>query len=64
MAAFRFINPYAMIRYAGGRNALKKKQKLGLSSGINAALVGNYLTTVGNKIPDDKNMISDEGFEF
>jgi biotin synthase len=34
--------------------ALKDKQELGFRAGVNAALVGNYLTSVGSKIEDDK----------
>jgi len=63
MAVFRFIIPDGFIRYAGGRNALGELQNLGFRSGVNAALVGNYLTTVGNKIPEDIRMIKAEGLE-
>ncbi|WP_105614637.1 biotin synthase BioB [Vallitalea okinawensis] len=64
MAIFRFILPKAFIRYAGGRNALKNLQAKGFEAGINAALVGNYLTTVGNKINEDIEMVRSKGFEY
>lgn len=64
MAIFRFILPKAFIRYAGGRNALKDLQAKGFEAGINAALVGNYLTTVGNKINEDIEMVRAKGFEY
>ncbi|SKC85673.1 biotin synthase BioB [Maledivibacter halophilus] len=64
MALFRYIIPDCYLRYAGGRMALKEKQNIGFKAGVNAALVGNYLTTIGNKIVDDKRMIICEGFEI
>lgn len=64
MAVYRFIIPDAFIRYAGGRIILGEKQNIGFRAGVNAALVGNYLTTVGNKIVEDIEMIKNEGFEI
>lgn len=63
-AIFRFINPDASIRYAGGRISLGDYQKLGFKSGIDSVMVGNYLTTVGNKISDDLKMIKELGLEI
>ncbi|MCY6484701.1 biotin synthase BioB [Clostridium aestuarii] len=64
MAAFRYIIPDAYIRYAGGRIALKDKQGLGFKAGVNAALVGNYLTTIGSNIEEDKEKIRCAGLEI
>ncbi|MTI67882.1 MAG: biotin synthase BioB [Firmicutes bacterium] len=64
MAVFRFIIPDGYIRYAGGRNALKDKQIQGFLSGVNAALVGNYLTTIGSGIKQDKEMIKKAGLIY
>jgi biotin synthase len=64
VAVFRYINPDAHIRYAGGRNALASRQNSGFRSGVNAAIVGNYLTTVGNNIKKDKAMIKALGLEI
>ncbi|MFD3156976.1 biotin synthase BioB [Haloimpatiens sp. FM7330] len=63
IAIFRFINPNAYIRYAGGRGQLQDFGKKGFMSGINAALTGNYLTTTGNNIEDDIHMIKSLGLE-
>ncbi|PKM94648.1 MAG: biotin synthase BioB [Firmicutes bacterium HGW-Firmicutes-1] len=63
MAVFRFILPDGYIRYAGGRKALGELQSKGLEAGVNAALVGNYLTTIGNNISEDLKMLSEAGFE-
>ncbi|QZY54790.1 biotin synthase BioB [Crassaminicella profunda] len=63
MAVFRLVIPDGSIRYAGGRIALGEMQHVGFKAGVNAALVGNYLTTVGNKITEDIKMIKEQGFE-
>lgn len=63
IAVSRYILPKAYIRYAGGRTALGEKQIQGFKAGVNAALVGDYLTTVGNKIEEDKQMIRQVGLE-
>ncbi len=54
IAVFRFILPKAQIRYAGGRMQLEELQELGLKSGINAMLTGDFLTTTGSDIKSDK----------
>jgi len=64
MVLCRYIIPDCYVRYAGGRMALKEMQSIGFRAGVNAALVGNYLTTVGNNIEQDKEMIMCEGFEL
>lgn len=64
MALFRYVIPNGYIRYAGGRIALLNKQSIGFRAGINAALVGNYLTTIGSDIDEDKNMILGQGLSI
>jgi biotin synthase len=63
IAMFRFVLPEAAIRYAGGRSILGEFQKTGFQAGINAMLVGNYLTTTGNKIAEDLVMLRNLGYE-
>lgn len=64
IANFRFILPGAMLRFAGGRaNALRNLQAMGYLAGINAALVGSYLTTSGRTVAEDIQMILDMGLE-
>jgi biotin synthase len=63
VAMFRFINPRAVIRLAGGRNLLGDEQRKCFSSGANGAIVGNYLTTVGNSLVEDIEMFRALGFE-
>lgn len=59
IAIFRLVNPKALIRLAGGRNLMNEFGKNCFMAGANATITGNYLTTSGNKICDDKKMVSD-----
>ena len=61
---FRLINPRAVIRMAGGRMLLGDEQYRCFTSGANGAIVGNYLTTVGNSLEEDLRMLRDLGFSF
>lgn len=64
IATFRFILPTQILRYAGGREAvLGEWQRQGLKSGINAMLIGNYLTTLGQSPQDDHAMLAELGLE-
>ena len=56
IALFRFINPTAHLRFAGGRNLISQIQEKALCAGVSAALVGDYLTTLGASIELDKAM--------
>ncbi len=64
IALFRFINPDAVIRIAGGRQQLGDDQYKCFQSGANGAIVGNYLTTTGSTIADDIKTLSTMGFTF
>lgn len=61
-AMFRFVNPRAMIRFAGGRLQIEHIQEKAIMAGVNAALMGDLLTTVGSQIDQDKEMIKKLGF--
>lgn len=60
---FRIILPKALLRYAGGRTTRfsEEYQKLGIKAGINALLVGNYLTTTGSSAKEDMELIEKTG---
>lgn len=62
IAMFRFINPQAVVRLAGGRAQLGDDQYRCFQAGANGAIVGNYLTTTGNSIVEDLQMIESLGF--
>jgi biotin synthase len=60
IALFRLALPWVILRYAGGREVtLRELQALGLTSGINALIVGNYLTTLGRDPKKDLQMLED-----
>jgi biotin synthase len=62
IALFRLALPGVILRYAGGREVtLRQLQALGLTSGINALIVGNYLTTLGRDPQDDLDLLADLG---
>jgi biotin synthase len=61
VAAFRLALPRTMLRFAGGREItlgdLGAKQ--GILGGINAVIVGNYLTTLGRPATADLELLDD-----
>jgi biotin synthase len=62
IALFRLALPGVILRYAGGREVtLRQLQALGLTAGINALIVGNYLTTLGRDPQDDLDLLADLG---
>lgn len=64
IAIFRLILPHQILRYAGGREAVMGElQGLGLQSGINAMLIGHYLTTLGQPPERDREMLAALGLE-
>ncbi len=63
LCLFRFLNPRATLRIAGGRELhLRGLQPLGLYA-ANSLFVGDYLTTEGQAVALDLEMIRDLGFE-
>ncbi|WP_283607381.1 biotin synthase BioB [Faecalispora anaeroviscerum] len=64
IALFRFINPKANIRLAGGRNAMTDCGRLALHAGANASITGNMLTTSGNTVEEDFEMFTKAGFQL
>lgn len=60
IALFRLAMPEVILRYAGGREVtLRELQAMGMTSGINALIVGNYLTTLGRAPEQDLTMVQD-----
>ena len=60
ISLFRLALPDVILRYAGGREiTLRELQALGMTAGINAIIVGNYLTTLGREPGEDLQMLAD-----
>lgn len=59
IAAFRLAMPRTVLRYAGGRELTLGDlgTREGLLGGINAVIVGNYLTTLGRPVTADLNLL-------
>jgi biotin synthase len=61
VAAFRLAMPRTVLRFAGGREItlgdLGARQ--GLLGGINAVIVGNYLTTLGRPAEADIDLLGE-----
>jgi biotin synthase len=60
IAAFRLALPRTVLRYAGGRELTLGDlgTEAGMLGGINAIIVGNYLTTLGRPAQADLDMLS------
>ncbi|MBI3306949.1 MAG: biotin synthase BioB [Candidatus Omnitrophica bacterium] len=65
IAVFRFIHPKANIKLAGGReiNLGNTYQEMALKGGANGLIIGGYLTTEGNPIKSDFEMLKRAGFK-
>lgn len=63
IAIFRFLLPDASIRLAGGRNLLGDRGESCFSSGANAAITGDMLTTAGSTTATDLALLKKLGFE-
>ncbi|WP_457255927.1 biotin synthase BioB [Pedococcus sp. P5_B7] len=63
IAAFRLALPRTILRYAGGRELTLGDlgTRDGLRGGINAVIVGNYLTTLGRDPKEDLSLLADLG---
>ncbi|GAC1444942.1 MAG: biotin synthase BioB [Mycobacteriales bacterium] len=60
VAVFRLALPRTVLRFAGGREiTLGELTRDGMLGGINAVIVGNYLTTLGRPATDDLQMLAD-----
>jgi biotin synthase len=61
IAAFRLALPRTILRYAGGREITLGDlgTRDGLLGGINAVIVGNYLTTLGRDPRDDLQLLDE-----
>ena len=61
IGAFRLALPRTILRYAGGRELTlgDPGTRDGLLGGINAVIVGNYLTTLGRAVDSDLDLLTE-----
>ncbi|KAA8964536.1 biotin synthase BioB [Mycobacterium sp.] len=61
VAAFRLALPRTLLRFAGGREITLGDlgAKRGMLGGINAVIVGNYLTTLGRSVQADLQLLDE-----
>lgn len=65
IAIFRMVHPRVQLRFAGGRHHLgREAQKRAMRIGINGAIVGDLLTTVGSTVAEDKTLCAEAGYDF
>lgn len=64
VAIFRYLNPTAFIRIAAGRSYFEQGGEILFRAGANATLTGDMLTTVGNNIAQDREMLEQLGFQL
>jgi len=62
LAIFRLVLPKALIRLCGGRANLRSLQPLAFMAGADGVMIGNYLTTKGQDLQNDLQMLADLGF--
>ncbi len=62
VAIFRFLIPDGSIRMAGGRGFLPEQGRVCFTSGANAAISGDMLTTSGITIEKDRQMLEELGY--
>lgn len=64
VALMRFVAPKCTLHFTGGRAQLSQEAVARiLRGGMNGALVGDMLTTVGNKVADDYRLFQTTGYE-
>jgi biotin synthase len=60
VATFRLVMPRTILRFAGGREiTLGDLAARGVRGGVNAVIVGNYLTTLGRPANEDLAMLTE-----
>lgn len=64
IAVFRYINPETSIRLAAGRVSMRESGKYVFLSGADSAITGDMLTTSGNRIAQDRDMLASMGFSL
>lgn len=65
VAIFRMAHPKVVLRFAGGRARMTRDTQLkALRIGINGAIMGDLLTTIGAQIAQDKELVAEGGYIY
>lgn len=65
VAFFRFIHPRTILRFAGGRISLPREMQIkAMKIGVNGAIVGDLLITIGSNVRQDKELAAEVGYSF
>lgn len=65
VALFRFAHPSVQLRLAGGRARMSRDAQLkAMRAGVNGAIVGDLLTTIGSTIAEDATLVAEAGYAF
>lgn len=65
VALYRFAHPSVQLRFAGGRKRLSREATVkAMRTGINGAIVGDLLTTIGATMAEDKVTVTEAGYEI
>ncbi|MCM1336760.1 MAG: biotin synthase BioB [Candidatus Amulumruptor caecigallinarius] len=63
VALMRLVAPKCTIRFAGGRKRLSSESmRRMMRGGVNGAIVGDMLTSLGNTLAEDRQLFADTGF--
>ncbi len=64
VAMFRFAHPRVQLRFAGGRKRMSRENTIrAMRTGINGAIVGDLLTTIGATMDEDRITVTEAGYE-
>lgn len=62
---FRFIHPDKTLRFAGGRAKMSRDTQLkAMRIGMNGAIMGDMLTTIGSLVSEDREMIDASPYDY
>lgn len=65
VAMFRYAHPRVHLRFAGGRARMSRKAQIeAMKAGINSAVAGDLLTTIGSTVAEDKQTVAEAGYNL
>ena len=59
------VHPGVQLRFAGGRQRISRDGQLRcMRAGVNGAIVGDLLTTIGSTVAADRDLAREAGYEL